>query len=472
MEFITGKHISRRTMLHGMGAAVGLPLLDAMVPARRLWANTSAAQSANKTRLVCIEQVHGAAGCNELGASLNLWAPAAEGRDFDLSPSSLLPMEPFRDYLTIISNTDSRMAEAYQPKEIGGDHFRSAAVFLTQAHPKQTEGSDVRLGTSMDQLYVQRFGQDTPIPSMQLSIEPVDQAGGCAYGYACAYTDTISWAAADEPLPMVRDPRAVFEQLFGAGGTPEQRAARRRTDRSILDWVMDEMQGLRRDVGPADRIRIDQYAANIREVEQRIQRIEARNASGDTHELPEAPAGVPDSFEEHMKLMFDLQVLAFASDLTRVFSFKLGRDASSRVYSASGSNSPFHSASHHGGREERVKDFAKINEYHVSMVPYFLERLQNTMDGDANLLDKTLIVYGSAMADSNLHNHRRCPLFLAGGAGGRPKGGLHVKAEDGTPMANVMLSLMHGLGMGDMESFGDSTGEFSFDVSPTSTGSQ
>ncbi|MCH7684464.1 MAG: DUF1552 domain-containing protein, partial [Gemmatimonadetes bacterium] len=386
--------------------------------------------------------------------------------------SSLRPLEPFRDYLTIVSNTDSKMAEAYQPKEIGGDHFRSSAVFLTQAHPKQTEGSDVSVGTSMDQLYVQRFGQDTPIPSMQLSIEPVDQAGGCAYGYACAYTDTISWASPTEPLPMLRDPRAVFEQLFGAGGTPEQRAARRRTDRSILDWVMDEMQSLRRNVGPADRIRIDQYADNIRELEQRIQRIEARNSSGEVQELPSAPAGVPGSFEEHVKLMFDLQVLAFASDLTRVFSFKLGRDASSRVYPESGTTSPFHSASHHGGREERVKEFAKINEYHVSMIPYFMERLQNTMDGDANLLDKTLIVYGSAMADSNLHNHRRCPLFLAGGAGGHLKGGLHVKAEDGTPMANVMLSVMHKLGMSDMESFGDSTGAFSFDVSQTSTGGQ
>jgi len=472
MEFITGKHISRRTMLHGMGAAVGLPLLDAMIPARRLWADTSAAQSANKTRLVCIEQVHGAAGCNELGASLNLWAPEAVGHDFDLSPTSLRPLEPFRDYLTIVSNTNSTMAEAYQPKEIGGDHFRSSAVFLTQAHPKQTEGSDVYVGPSMDQLYVQRFGQDTPIPSMQLSIEPVDQAGGCAYGYACVYTDTISWASATEPLPMVRDPRAVFELLFGAGGTPEQRAARRRTDRSILDWVMDEMQSLRRNVGPADRIRIDQYAENIREIEQRIQRIEARNRSGEVRELPSAPAGVPDSFGEHVKLMFDLQVLAFAADLTRVFSFKLGRDGSGRVYPESGVSTAFHPASHHGGREERVKEFAKINEYHVSMLPYFMERLQNTMDGDANLLDRTLIVYGSAMADSNLHNHRRCPLFLAGGAGGQLKGGLHIKAEDGTPMANVMLSLMHRLGMSDMESFGDSTGEFSFDVPETATGSQ
>ena len=472
MEFITGKHISRRTMLRGMGATMGVPLLDAMVPARRLWASTSAAASANATRLVCIEQVHGAAGCNELGASLNLWAPAAVGHDFDLTSSSLRPLEPFRDYLTIISNTDSKMAEAYQPKEIGGDHFRSSAVFLTQAHPKQTEGSDVFVGASMDQLYVKQFGQDTPIPSIQLSIEPVDQSGGCAYGYACAYTDTISWGSASEPLPMVRDPRAVFDQLFGAGGTPEQRAARRRTDRSILDWFMEEVAILSRQVGPADRHRLNQYLGNIREIEQRIQRIEDQNKSGEERELPQAPAGVPDSFEEHVKLMFDLQVLAFASDTTRVFSFKLGRDASARVYPDSGVTTAFHSTSHHGGREERVRQFAKINEYHVSMIPYFLDRLQNTMDGDANLLDKTLVIYGSAMADSNLHNHRRCPLFLAGGAGGQLKGNLHLRAEDGTPMANVMLSLLHKLGMSDLESFGDSTGEFSFAAPTPATGSQ
>jgi|TARA_B100000678_G_scaffold124347_1_gene104097 hypothetical protein len=392
-----------------------------------------------------------------------------EGSEFDLSPSSLQPLEPFRDHLTIISNTDSKMAEAFVPEEIGGDHYRSSAVFLTQARPRLTEGSDVRVGTSMDQLYVQRIGQETPIPSLQLSIEPVDQSGGCAYGYACVYTDTISWASPTEPLPMVRDPRALFEMLFGAGGTPEQRSTNRQTDRSILDWVTGKMANLRRQLGPVDRQRLDQYVENIREIEQRIQRIEERNSSGDTRDLPEAPAGVPDSFEEHVKLMFDLQLLAFESDLTRVFSFKWGRDASGRVYPESGSDSGFHGASHHGGREERVKEFSKINKYHVSMLPYFLEKLQNTMDGDTTLLDETLIIYGSPMADSNLHNHRRCPLILLGGAGGQLDGGLHIHAKDDTPMANVMLSLMHRLGMDDLESFGDSNGEFSFAAPNTKT---
>ncbi|SUZ82124.1 uncharacterized protein METZ01_LOCUS34978 [marine metagenome] len=467
--YITKKHLSRRTVLHGMGVTLGVPLLDAMFPAGRLWAGTSAAGAANRTRLVCIEQVHGAAGCNKWGASQYLWAPEMEGSDFDLSPSSLQPLEPFRDHLTIISNTDSKMAEAFVPEEIGGDHYRSSAVFLTQARPRLTEGSDVRVGTSMDQLYVQRIGQETPIPSLQLSIEPVDQSGGCAYGYACVYTDTVSWASPTEPLPMVRDPRALFEMLFGAGGTPEQRSTNRQTDRSILDWVTGKMANLRRQLGPIDRQRLDQYVENIREIEQRIQRIEERNSSGDTRDLPEAPAGVPDSFEEHVKLMFDLQLLAFESDLTRVFSFKWGRDASGRVYPESGSDSGFHGASHHGGREERVKEFAKINKYHVSMLPYFLEKLQNTMDGDTTLLDETLIIYGSPMADSNLHNHRRCPLILLGGAGGQLDGGLHIHAKDDTPMANVMLSLMHRLGMDDLESFGDSNGEFSFAAPNTKT---
>ncbi|HJN48083.1 MAG TPA: DUF1552 domain-containing protein [Acidobacteriota bacterium] len=452
-----------------MGVTLGVPLLDAMFPAGRLWAGTSAAGAANRTRLVCIEQVHGAAGCNKWGASQNLWAPEMEGSEFDLSPSSLQPLEPFRDHLTIISNTDSKMAEAFVPEEIGGDHYRSSAVFLTQARPRLTEGSDVRVGTSMDQLYVQRIGQETPISSLQLSIEPVDQSGGCAYGYACVYTDTISWASPTEPLPMVRDPRALFEMLFGAGGTPEQRSTNRQTDRSILDWVTGKMANLRRQLGPVDRQRLDQYVENIREIEQRIQRIEERNSSGDTRDLPEAPAGVPDSFEEHVKLMFDLQLLAFESDLTRVFSFKWGRDASGRVYPESGSDSGFHGASHHGGREERVKEFSKINKYHVSMLPYFLEKLQNTMDGDTTLLDETLIIYGSPMADSNLHNHRRCPLILLGGAGGQLDGGLHIHAKDDTPMANVMLSLMHRLGMDDLESFGDSNGEFSFAAPNTKT---
>ena len=456
MRFITGKQIPRRTFIRGAGASVALPFLDAMVPAGLVW--SKAPRVDDPTRLVAIEIVHGAAGCNEWGASQNLWSPAAAGRDFDLSPSALLPLEPYRDYLTIISNTDVANAEAAQAKEIGGDHFRSSAVYLTQAHPKQTESSDVSVGISMDQIYAQRFGQDTPIPSMQLCIENVDQAGGCAYGYACVYTDTISWASATEPLPMIRDPRVAFDQLFGAGGSPQERAARRRTSRSILDWIAEDISALKRSLGPNDTMRLDRYLDNVRELERRIEGVEAQNRSGEARELPGAPAGVPDSFSEHVKLMFDLQALAFASDMTRVFSFKLGRDASSRVYPESGTDSPFHPASHHGGREDPVRDFAVINTYHVGLLPYFMDRLREIEEGDTHLLDKTMILYGSPMADSNLHNHRRCPLIVLGGANGQLDGNLHVKAPDGTPMADAMLTLMRKLGLEDVTEFGDNTG--------------
>jgi hypothetical protein len=457
MEFITGKHLPRRTFLQGMGASVALPLLDAMVPSGRLWRQFAAN---DRPRLVAIEMVHGAAGCNAWGASRNLWSPAQTGRNFDLGPTALAPLEPYRDYLTIVSNTDVRMAEAYLPNEIGGDHFRSSAVFLTQSHPRQTEGSDVYVGTSLDQLYAQRFGQDTAIPSMQLCIENIDQAGGCAYGYSCVYTDTISWASPTEPLPVIRDPRVAFDMLFGAGGTPAERAARQRTNRSILDWITGRVSQLKSELGSADRERMDQYLENIREIERRIQRIEAKNRSGDERALPGAPAGVPDSFEEHVKLMFDLQALAFESDMTRVFSFKMGRDSSARVYPESGTDKPFHPASHHGGREAGVLDFFKLNKYHLSMLPYFLDKLKNIKEGDSNLLEKSMIVYGSPMADGNLHNHRRCPLFIAGRGNGQLTGGVHLNAPEGTPMANVMLSVLHTLGLDDMKAFGDSTGAF------------
>ena len=462
--YLTKRHLSRRTVLRGIGATVALPFLDAMVPARTALAKTAAA---GKTRLSCIEMVHGAAGSTQFGLAKHLWSPSAIGRTFDLSTSSLSPLESLRDYVTIISNTDCKNAEAFGPKEIGGDHFRSSAVFLTQAHPKQTEGSDIYVGPSMDQLYAQRFGQDTPIPSLQLCIENVDQSGGCAYGYACVYTDTISWASPTEPLPMVRDPRAAFDQLFGVGATPAERAANRRTDSSILDWVAQEVKRLTRELGPADRVRLGAYLEDIREIERRIQKVEAHNTSGELRELPGAPVGIPDSFEDHVRLMFDLQVLAFAADITRVFSFKLGRDGSARVYPMSGVNSPFHPASHHGENEARIQAFAQINKHHVGLMPYFLEKLKGVQEGEANLLDKTLVIYGSPMGNSNVHNHKRCPLFLAGKANGKLKGGLHLKAADGTPMANVMLTLLHDLGLSDVQAFGDSTGTFNLIHDPT-----
>ena len=460
MAFITSKQMPRRTFLRGMGATVALPFLEAMVPARP--ARAAGAAATGPTRLVCIEEVHGLAGCNNWGASKFLYAPQTTGRDFTLVPDNpLSTLQDFRDAMTIVSNTDARMAEAFALPEIGGDHFRSSAVFLTQSHPKQTQGSDIWAGTSLDQLYAKRFGQGTPLPSMQFCIENLDQAGGCTYNYSCAYTDSISWASPNEPLPMIRDPRVAFDMLFGAGGTPEERAARRETRRSVLDWIAGEVERVRRQLGAGDRVRLDRYLNNVREIERRIQAVEARNRSGEPRELPDAPAGVPDSFSEHVKLLFDLQVLALETDMTRVISFKTGRDAQNRVFPESGSNQPFHPASHHGNREERIMEFNRICRYRVSQLAYFLDRMKRSMDGDASLLDNTLIIWGSPMADPNIHNHRRCPLVLFGHSNGHLKGNIHLKAEDGTPMANVMLTLLHQLGLHDIQSFGDSTGEFS-----------
>ena len=460
--------LSRRAVLKGLGVTVALPWLDAMMPAGRMLA---AADPRRKLRLVCVEMVHGAAGSSSIGIKQHLWAPAATGRDFDLGPTSLKSLEPFRDHLTIVSNTDVDPAEPFTASEIGGDHWRSSAVFLTQAHPKQTQAGDVEAGISLDQLYAQRFGRDTPIPSMQLCIENVDQAGGCGYGYSCVYTDSISWASPARPLPMIRNPRVVFDELFGVFGTgasPAERRERRAEDRSILDRLRESVARLQKTLGAADRARLGDYLDNVREIERRIQIVEAFNLGGEQRELPDAPAGVPDSFSAHVRLMFDLQVLAFASDITRVFALKLGRDNSNRTYPESGFGGGFHNASHHGGREDRIADFAKINTYHVGMLPYFLEKLRQIPDGDGTLLDRTVVLYGSPMGDSNLHNHKRVPFFIAGRAGGRLAGGRHLKAPNGTPLANVMLSVLHALGLEDVDRFGDSTAPFDMNGPPPS----
>ena len=463
-SFLSKTRLSRRTALKGLGATIALPFLDAMTPAGVAYARAAD----RKLRLIAIEMVHGAAGSTTYGARMNMWAPAATGSAFDLAPTAMASLQPYRDALTIISNTDCRNAEAFTAPEIGADHFRSAAVFLTQAKPKQTQGSDVFAGTSLDQIFARQFGQDSPIPSMQLCIENVDQAGGCSYNYSCVYTDTISWASPTEPLPMIRDPRAVFDQLFGLGTTPAARQARRRDDRSILDFVAESVRELQGRLGTADRARLADYLDDVREIERRIQKVEAQNSSGEARELPGAPIGVPDSWEDHVKLMFDLQAVAFASDVTRVFAFKLSRDVSNRVFGPSGSTTAFHTSSHHQEREDRIRDFQKINTYHVSLLPYLLDRLKQIPDGDGTMLDSSLVVYGSAMGNSNMHNHKRCPLVVAGHAGGRLKGDLHVKAADGTPMANAMLSLLHALDV-DVASFGDSTGALDLNraVEPT-----
>jgi hypothetical protein len=286
----------------------------------------------------------------------------------------------------------------------------------------------------------------------------VDASGACDYGYACVYADTISWASETEPLPMTLDPRTVFENLFGEGGTPEERAQRQKTNRSILDWVSKDAARLKKDLGASDRRRMDTYLENVREVERRIQRIEKYNSSGEARALPAAPLGVPDSYEEHLKLMFDLQVLAFMTDTTRISALKMSRDVSGRVWPESGVKTPFHPCSHHGETPAKVAEFAKLNRYHVGLIPYFLQKLKDTPDGDGNLLDHSMVMYGSPMGDGNVHNHKRVPIFLAGHANGKLKGNLHVRMPDSTPVANVYLTMLHKLGV-DVKSFGDSTGE-------------
>jgi hypothetical protein len=454
MPFITRKHLSRRTVLRGMGVSLALPLLDSMVPAQTPLSKTAAAA---KPRMAFLEIVHGAGGSTVEGTNKHYWIPEKRGRDFEFS-ESLGPIEPYRDYITVVSNTDLRNAEPFTPAEDGADHFRSSAVYLTGAHPKQTEGSDVRCGTSIDQLYAQRHGQDTPLPSIQLCIENVDASGSCGYNYSCVYSDTLSWSSPTTPLPMTIDPRMAFENLFGDGGTQADRMARQRENKSILDNIAAETKALRKNLAQPDQARLNIYLENVREIERRIQKVEQYNASGVKRELPEAPLGVPDSWEDHVKLMIDLQVLAFSAEVTRVSTLKLSRDTSQRVFPGSGVKTPFHSLSHHGEKPETVEELARLNRYHVTMVAYFLDKLKSTPDGDGNLLDHSLIAYGSPMGDGNVHGHRRLPLFLAGHACGAVGGNNHIYCPDGTPMANVWLSVLRRVGV-PVEKFGDSNGE-------------
>jgi hypothetical protein len=454
--FVTKKHLSRRAVLRGAGVTFALPFLDAMVPAQTPLSKTAASP---KTRLCCIEMVHGAAGSTVDGQQKHYWSPTTEGRDFEFT-QTLKSLEPFREYLTIVTDTDLNGARSWMAKEEGADHTRSSAVFLTASHPKMTEGADIFCGTSIDQIYAQKFGQETPMPSIQLCIEDVGSlSGACGYGYSCVYANTISWASPTMPLPMEMDPRVAFERLFGAGGTTKERNVRRGEDSSILDAVSHAVARLEKGLDPSDRSRLDSYLDDVREIERRIKKIETFNMSGENRALPDAPIGVPDSFDEHVKLMFDLQALAFMTEMTRVSAFKMGRDVSSRVYPTSGVKTPFHALSHHGEKPQTIAEFAKLNAYHVATIPYFLKKLKETPDGDGNLLDHSLVMYGSPMGDSHVHEHKRVPVFLAGHASGAVKGNLHLKCAPGTPMANLLLAMMHRLGVTDLDKIGDSTGE-------------
>lgn len=454
--FITKKHLSRRTVLRGMGAVVALPFLESMVPAQTPLRKTAASPI---SRLACIEVVHGDAGSTEWGTNEHLWTPAKEGSDFGFTPI-LKPLEPYKDYVTVLSMMDCHPADPFSPAEVGADHFRSAAVFLTGSHPKQTHGSDIYCGTSIDQIYAHKFGQDTPLPSVQHQCENEDSSGACAFNYSCVYQNTISWSSPTMPLPMTYNPRMAFEELFGSGGTEADRADRRDLNRSILDGIVHDVSRLKKDLNPGDRNRLDTYLNNVREIERRIQAIEAYNAANPGRTIPNAPIGVPDSWDEHVRLMFDLQHVAFSADVTRVATTKFGIDAHNRVFPESGTMTPFHSSSHHGSTPKGLLDFAKINTYHHSLVAYFVNKLKNTPDGDGNLLDHSLVLYGSAMGDSNVHAHKRVPFTLIGHASGTVKGNRHVRSPEGTPQANGLLSVLQALKV-NIESVGDSTGPLS-----------
>jgi len=463
MTFLSGRHLSRRTFLRGTGASIALPFLDAMVPAGGFWRDPAL----GFTRLVCVEESHGAAGCNAWGDAQHLFAPARIGKDFEIGEQSQLrPLEPFREHLTIISDTDCRMAEPWETEEIGADHRRTTSVFLTQAHPKRTQGADIFLGRSLDQIHADRFGRETVLPSLEITTEAFDTGGTCGGGYSCAYGNSVAWAAPDQPLPAIREPRAVFEQLFGAGDSARDRAARLSTNRSLLDWVVSEMADLKRQLAPVDRLALDEYTTHIREVERRIGLVEAQNRSGEERAMPEAPSGIPDSWEEHMRLMFDLQLLALQADVTRVITFKTGTDLSNATFPASGTNGSFHGLSHHGEVPGKILEFNVLNTHRLGQLAYFLEKLKGTLEADVPLLEKTVVVWGSAMGDPNLHNHIRCPLLLLGHGNGALEGNLHLRAPRGTPMANVFVSLMQRIGHDDFSRFGDSTGGFA----PTSPG--
>jgi hypothetical protein len=434
--FIAKRHIPRRTFLRGLGATVALPLLDAMLPAL-------ASVPKGVSRYSFLHVPH--------GASPPYWMPKGTGKDWELS-RILTPLAPFKDRLTVISNTDHAMATSLSPEESAGDHSRTAAVYLSGAHPKRTEGQDIYAGVTIDQVIANKIGQENPLPSLEMCIEDVGSLGVCGVGYSCAYTNSISWSSPTSPLPMERNPQVVFERLFGDGGSPEERAARKREDRSILDSVLADAGRLKRDLGPSDVARFSDYMDDIREIERRIALAEqTANLEAERPETAEMP------FDQHVKLMLDLQVLAFKADITRVATMMFSRDLSAKVYPESGVPDAYHALSHHQDDPTRMERYAKINAYHVSVVAYFLDKLRNTAEGDSNLLDNSLVMYGSPMGNSNSHDHIALPVFIAGTGAGKYEGNRHIVTAPHTPLANFFLTLAAKEDI-HLEKFGDSSG--------------
>ena len=455
--FITKKHLPRRTFLRGMGATMALPLLDAMVPALSATAKTSANPV---RRLGFIYFPHGSVSWAP--GSQNLWTPSGGGGALELSPI-LKKLEPVKDQTLVLTNMEHKNAQG-NGTDGNAEHTRSNASFLSAARPKMTEGADVRLATTVDQIAAQQLCRDTRLPSLELTLENSFLVGNCDNGYNCVYVNTLSWSSPTTPLPMENNPRMVFERLFGEGGTVDERRAEMRKDRSILDSVTDDMSRLLSTLGSTDRNRVGQYVDAVREVERRIQRAEEQ-AGDSTLTLPDRPVGIPEGYDEHAKLMFDLLVLTYQADVTRVFSLQLGREQSARTFPWIGVNEGHHGISHHQDKPEKISAIAKINTYHIELLSYFIEKMAATPDGDGSLLDHSMVLHGSGMSNGNLHNHKNLPLVLLGGGAGQLRGGRHIKYKELTPMANLLLGLLDKAGV-PAESFGDSTGRV--DLEPLS----
>ena len=442
---ITKHSLPRRTFLRGVGASLALPLLDGMVPALAAVRNTAAKPV---PRLFT--------GYVPNGVIMDQWTPAAGEVLTDL-PATLQPLTPFKDKLLVVSGLADAPAFPL-PGEGTGDHVRAAATFLTGVHPKKTDGPDIRAGTSMDQIAARVLGTETVLNSLELAIDPNELIGACEAGWSCAYANTLSWRNPTNPLPMENQPRAVFERLFGDtdNTTPEARLARIREDRSILDSLVHEVADFQRVLGPGDRTKVTQYLDAIRDIERRIQLAEAQSHR-ELPELARPSGGIPDTFEEHARMMIDLQVLAFQADLTRVITFMMSREVSPRTYPELGIPDPHHGLSHHQNRPEQMAKLAKLNQHHIEQIAYFMEKLAATPDGDGTLLDQVLIQYGCGISDGNQHLHVNLPVLVAGGAAGRVKGGRHLRVAEETPLTNLQLAVLEKLGV-PTEKLGDSTG--------------
>jgi len=440
--FIAKKHLSRRTFLRGTGTVLALPLLDAMVPAASLLAQTAATP---KPRFIANFIPH--------GMSPGYWVPDMVGSGFKMPPI-FEPLEPFRKQTVILSGLHARSAEAPEGQS-PPDHW-VASAFLCANKPRRTAGADIYNGTTIDQMIAEKIGQDTLQPSMQFAVEdPGANSNSCGEGYSCAYTNSISWSTPMTPLPMELNPQIVFERMFGDGGNAQERASRREDNRSILDSITASLSRLKSGLDPGDRLRVDEYAQDVREIERRLQIAAKATAAVPTASVP---VGVPESFDEHIKLHFDLLALALRADITRVATMLFARDLTIRSYPESGVTVAFHAGSHHGENDKRKAEYAILNRYHVSMLAYFVDKLAKTPDGDGTLLDHSLVLYGSNMGNSNQHRHEDVPHVLIGGANGKLKGDRHLAYPSMTiPTGNLLLSLLDRFDI-HQDRIGDSTG--------------